>query len=115
MLAESLKGVISQMLCKKIGGGRVPALEVMIGIPSISNLIRESKIFQIPSIMQTGRKYGMALMNDSFLEHVKNKVVEPQEAYAKAIDKAGLLGLFKRNNIDVSWAPSEANNPVSGA
>ncbi len=114
MLAESLKGVISQMLCKKIGGGRVPALEVMIGIPSISNLIRESKIFQIPSIMQTGRKYGMALMNDSFLELVKNKVVEPQEAYLKAIDKSGFLGLLKRNNIDVSWAPSEAGNPVSG-
>lgn len=114
MLAESLKGVISQMLCKKIGGGRVPVLEVMIGIPSISNLIRESKIFQIPSIMQTGRKYGMTLMNDSFLEHVKNKVVEPQEAYAKAVDKAGLLALFKRNNIDVSWAPTESGSAAGG-
>ena len=48
MLAESLKGVISQILCKKIGGGRVPVLEVLIGTPSVSNLIREAKIFQIP-------------------------------------------------------------------
>jgi twitching motility protein PilT len=113
MLAESLKGVISQMLCKKIGGGRVPALEVMIGIPSISNLIREAKIFQIPSIIQTGKKYGMSLMNDSFLDLVKKGIVEPQEAWSKAIDKAGLLGTFKRNNIDVSWAPTESGSSAN--
>src|SRR5688500_8687593 len=107
MLSESLKGVISQMLCKKIGGGRVPVLEVLIGIPSISNLIREAKIFQIPSIMQTGKKYGMCLMNDSFTDLVKKKVVDPQEAYAKAVDKAGLLAMFKKNAIDTSWAPAE--------
>ncbi len=58
-------------------------------IPSVSNLIREAKIFQIPSIMQTGKKYGMCLMNESFADLVKRKVVEPQEAYAKALDKAG--------------------------
>jgi twitching motility protein PilT len=108
MLSESLKGVISQMLCKKIGGGRVPVLEVMIGIPSISNLIREAKIFQIPSIMQTGKKHGMVLMNESFSNLVKNKVVEPQEAYAKAVDKPGLLNFFKKNNVDTSWAPQAA-------
>ena len=68
MLAESLKGVISQLLCKKIGGGRVPVLEVLISTPSVSNLIREGKVFQIPSIMQTGKKYGMIQMNDSFTD-----------------------------------------------
>ena len=108
MLADGLKGVISQMLCKKIGGGRVPAMEVMIGTPSISNLIREAKTFQIPSIMQTGKKLGMCLLNDSFLDLVKRRLVEPQEAYTKAVDKAGLLGLFKRSGVDVSWAPKDA-------
>ncbi|HKC11362.1 MAG TPA: type IV pilus twitching motility protein PilT [Vicinamibacteria bacterium] len=112
MLAESLKGVISQMLCKKIGGGRVPVLEVLIGIPSVSNLIREAKIFQIPSIMQTGKKYGMCLMNESFTDLVKRKIVEPQEAYAKTLDKTGLLSSFRKNAIDTSWAPSE---PATGA
>ena len=107
MLASSLKGVISQMLCKKVGGGRVPALEVMIGIPSISNLIREAKIFQIPSIIQTSKKTGMRLMNDSFLELVKAGTVEPQEAYAKAVDKASLLGMFKGAQIDTSWVVKE--------
>jgi twitching motility protein PilT len=115
MLAESLKGVISQMLCKKIGGGRVPVLEVLIGIPSVANLIREAKIFQIPSSMQTGKKYGMCLMNDSFLDLVKRKVVDPQEAYAKAMDKANLLAQFKKNNIDTSWAPAEPGIPVAAA
>ncbi len=107
MLAESLKAVISQVLCKKIGGGRVPVLEVLIGIPSVSNLIREAKIFQIPSIMQTGKKYGMTMMADSFIDLVKRKVVAPQDAWAKAIDKAGLLAAFKKNGIDTSFAPAE--------
>jgi twitching motility protein PilT len=113
MLAESLKGVISQTLCKKIGGGRVPVLEVLIGIPSVSNLIREAKIFQIPSIMQTGKKYGMCLMNESFADLVKKKVVDPQEAYAKAMDKTGLLNMFKKGGIDTSWAPAEPGAPTA--
>jgi len=107
MLASSLKGVISQMLCKKIGGGRVPALEVMIGIPSIANLIRESKIFQIPSIIQTGKKIGMRLMNDSLVDLVQRKIVEPEEAYAKAVDKTGLLSMFKQRGVNTAWAPAE--------
>lgn len=107
MLAESLKGVISQILCKKIGGGRAPALEVLIVTPSVSNLIRESKVFQIPSAMQTGKKYGMCQMNDSLLDLVKRKVVDPQEAWGKTSDKATLLSMFKKNNIDTSWAPAE--------
>jgi twitching motility protein PilT len=105
MLAESLKGVISQVLCKKIGGGRVPVLEILISTPSVSNLIREAKIFQIPSIMQTGKKYGMCQMADSFLDLVKRKVVEPQEAWSRAVDKAGLISTFKKNGIDTSYAP----------
>src|SRR5436309_8644611 len=103
------------MLCKKIGGGRVPVLEVLIVTPSVSNLIREAKIFQIPSIMQTGKKYGMCLMNESFADLVKRKVVDPQEAYAKAVDKPGLLSMFRKNGVDVSWAPAEPGAPGGGA
>jgi twitching motility protein PilT len=112
MLSESLKGVISQMLCKKIGGGRVPVLEVLIGTPPVANLIREAKIFQIPSIMQTSKKYGMCLMNESFTDLVKRKVVEPQEAYAKAADKTNLLNMFRKNGIDTSWAPADPAAPA---
>ena len=114
MLAESLKGVISQVLCKKIGGGRVPVLEVLIVTPSVSNLIREAKIFQVTSVMQTGKKYGMCLMNESFTDLVKRKIIEPQEAHAKAVDKAGLLAMFKRAGIDTSWAPAEPTHGPPG-
>jgi twitching motility protein PilT len=111
MLADGLKGVISQMLCRKIGGGRIAALEIMVASASISNLIREGKTFQIPSIMQSGKKLGMCLMNDSFLDLVKKNLVKPEDAYAKAVDKAGLLGQFKRNGVDTSWAPKDAPTP----
>jgi twitching motility protein PilT len=101
MLSSSLRGVICQMLCKKIGGGRVAALEVMLAVPAVANLIRESKIFQIPSIMQTGRKIGMCLMNDSLLKLTKDGLVAPEEAMSKSYDKATLTTLFQQNNIAV--------------
>lgn len=102
MLSGSLKGVIAQMLCKKRGGGRVASLEVMFGVPAIANLIREGKIFQIPSIMQTSRNLGMRLMNDSLLELVKGGIVEADEALSKSTDKSTLQTMFRQNNISFS-------------
>jgi twitching motility protein PilT len=103
MLSESLRGVICQMLCKKIGGGRVAAMEVLIVTHSVSNLIRERKTFQIQSVLQTGKNLGMCTMNDSFLELVRQKKVAPEEAYDRAIDKAGLLGMYQKSGINTSW------------
>src|SRR4029079_19173003 len=73
MLSESLKGVISQTLLRKIGGGRVAALEVLIANAAMSNLVREGKTFQIPSMMQTGRGNGNVLLNEALIELVKSK------------------------------------------
>ena len=70
MLSESLRGVIAQNLCRKIGGGRVAALEVLIASGAISNLIREGKTFQIPSMMQVGKGNGMVTLNDALMELV---------------------------------------------
>jgi twitching motility protein PilT len=95
MLSESLKGVISQTLLRRIGGGRIAAMEILIGIPAISNLIREGKTYQIASIMQTGKKYGMVLLNDALLDLVRRKQVEPLEAYHKAVDKSGLASQLR--------------------
>ncbi len=103
MLSESLRGVISQTLCRKIGGGRAAAREVLISIPAISNLIREGKTFQIPSIMQTNRKAGMVTMNDALMELVDTKVVEPKEAYVKAVEKAGFAAALKAKRHDTSF------------
>ena len=115
MLSESLKGVISQVLCKKVGGGRVAAREIMLSTPSISNLIREGKTFQIPSVLQTSRRLGMVTMNDALVELVDSKQVEPQEAYLKATDKVGILNMLKQRGKDVSFADPDDARAAGGA
>jgi twitching motility protein PilT len=105
MLSESLKGVISQTLCKKIGGGRVAAREILLTTPAISNLIREGKTFQIPSIIQTSKKLGMLTLNDALLELVEKKQIEPDEAYMKSVEKAGLLASLKAKGFKVTLTP----------
>jgi twitching motility protein PilT len=101
MLAESLKGVISQVLCKKKEKGRAAAYEILMGNSAVSNLIREGKTNQLKSIMQTGKKEGMLTMNDSLLALVKSGTVDAKEAYVKAVDKTGLKMMFQSNNIKV--------------
>jgi twitching motility protein PilT len=108
MLAESLKGVVAQTLVRRIGGGRVAAREVLLSIPAITNLIREGKTFQIPSIMQTNRKAGMVTLNDALMELVDQKLVEPREAYVKAVEKSGFVAALKAKRHDTSWLGESA-------
>jgi twitching motility protein PilT len=119
MLAESLKGVISQTLCKKIGGGRVAAREILLSMPSVTNLIREGKTYQIPSIMQTSKKLGMVTLNDALIHYVDAGQVEPKEAWMKCVEKQGFVQMLKARNLDVSFAESEdkgaAPAPAAGA
>jgi twitching motility protein PilT len=115
MLSESLKGVIAQTLCKKIGGGRIAALEVLLIDGAIANLIREGKTTQIPSSMQTGKGKGNVTLNDALMTLVKEKKVEPKEAYVKAVDKVGFEGLLKRENLDTSFITPSVNAPAAGA
>ena len=103
MLSDALKGVIAQVLCKKTGGGRVAALEVLLGNQAVSSLIREGKTYQITSIMQTSKKQGMTTMNDSLLALVKEKKVEGKEAWMKATDKTGLMSMFKGAGIPTNF------------
>jgi twitching motility protein PilT len=104
MLASSLKGVIAQTLCKKIGGGRIAAMEVLLVNSAVSNLIREGKIYQIPSVMQTAKGQGMILLNESLLKLVMEKQVAPEEAYRKAIDKPGFAAMLKQKGLSVNAA-----------
>jgi twitching motility protein PilT len=101
MLSESLRGVIAQTLLPKKGGGRIAALEVLIITPAISNLIREGKTFQIASSMQTGKVHGMVMLNDALLDLVKKGLVEPRDAYIKAVDKSGFESLLKREGLKI--------------
>jgi len=88
MLAESLKGVIAQVLLRtKDGKGRRAAWEIMVGTSAIGNLVRENKVHQIPSIIQTGKKDGMQLLDQHILEYLMSGVITPEEAYMKSNNK----------------------------
>jgi twitching motility protein PilT len=83
MLSESLEAVISQKLLKKKGGGRIAAHEILVGIPAVRNLIREAKLHQIPSAMQTGQSHGMQTMDAAVAELTKKGVLERPAAMLK--------------------------------
>ncbi|MCP4129174.1 MAG: type IV pilus twitching motility protein PilT [Gammaproteobacteria bacterium] len=87
MLSESLRAVISQTLMKKIGGGRTAAWEIMIGTPAIRNLIREDKVAQMYSAIQTGQAVGMHTLDQHLQEIVKKGMVSRLDARAKAMNK----------------------------
>lgn len=104
-LADGLRAVVAQNLFKRTDQrGRVAALEIMIAIPAIRNLIRESKTFQIPSAMQTGKKYGMQTLDDAIMAHLEAKRISTDDAYAKANDKARFLPYLKNPPADFTEA-----------
>jgi twitching motility protein PilT len=93
MLSESLKAVISQTLCKTMDGtGRVAAHEIMVGTPAIRNLIREAKVAQMYSAIQTGQQFGMQTLDQNLQDLVKRKVISPGEARSKAANKDNFPG-----------------------
>jgi twitching motility protein PilT len=87
MLSESLRAVISQTLLKRVGGGRVAAHEIMIGTPAIRNLIRENKVAQMYSAIQTGQSHGMQTLDQNLQELVRRGVISKQDARARAQNK----------------------------
>ena len=87
MLSESLKGVISQTLLKKNGGGRVAAHEIMVGTPAIRNLIREDKIAQMYSSIQTGHGMGMQTLDQCLLDLLSKGLISKADARSKALNK----------------------------
>lgn len=96
-LSESLKGVIAQNLFKRIDKkGRCCALEILIVNAATSNLIRESKTFQLTSVIQTGKKYGMVSLDDAILDLLQKGWIAAEEAYDKAIDKTKFVQFLKR-------------------
>jgi twitching motility protein PilT len=115
MLSESLRGVISQTLCKKVGGGRVAAREILLSIPSVANLIREGKTFQIPSVIQTSKKLGMVTLNDALIDLVDAEQVEAKEAYMKANDKMGFAHMLRQRGQEVTFLDPTAEPAAPAA
>ena len=102
MFAESIQAIVTQTLCKKIGGGRVPALEILMGTTAVRNLIREGKIHQIPSVMQTSQGAGMQTLE----MHLRELVEKGQITRETAIEKTGNYDMFKEQDAAVASTPN---------
>jgi twitching motility protein PilT len=95
-LSESLKGVVAQNLFKRVDiKGRVAALEILVVTTAIANLIREAKTFQIPGMLQVGKKHGMQTLDDAIMELLNKKMIDSDDAYAQCIDKNKFRGFLK--------------------
>ncbi|MFQ5561884.1 MAG: type IV pilus twitching motility protein PilT [Nitrospinota bacterium] len=95
-LSEALKGVVAQNLFRRIDKkGRVAALEILAVTPAVSNMIREEKTYQIPSAIQTGKKYGMQSLDDAILDHLENGRITAESAYDKSLDKKRFVQFLK--------------------
>jgi twitching motility protein PilT len=100
-LADGLRAVVSQTLFKRRDRkGRVAALEIMIANPAVRNLIREGKTYQVPSMIQTGKKYGMQSLDDSIMELLMKKIISPDDAYTRCVDKGKFLPFLKHPPTD---------------
>ena len=104
-LSDGIRAIIAQVLFKRIDKkGRCPALEIMIGTPAVRNLIRESKTHQLSSMIQTGKKYGMQLLDDAIMDLYNRGWISADEAYMKANDKAKFRPLLKNPPTDFTDA-----------
>ncbi|MCF8082210.1 MAG: type IV pilus twitching motility protein PilT [Deltaproteobacteria bacterium] len=100
-LSDGLRAVVAQNLFKRIDKkGRVAALEIMIATPAVRNLIREGKTFQIPSMIQTGRKFGMQTLDDAIMTLLNKRIISPEAAYAKCNDKDKFRPYLKQPPAD---------------
>ncbi|CAB5094349.1 Twitching motility protein PilT [Olavius algarvensis associated proteobacterium Delta 3] len=104
-LADGVRAILAQTLFKRIDiKGRCAALEILIATPAVRNLIRENKTYQIPSMIQTGKKYGMQLLDDAIMDLVEKGYINPDDAYAKANEKARFRPLLKHPPTDFTEA-----------
>ena len=104
-LSDGLRAVVAQVLFKRADiKGRCAAMEILIATPAVRNLIREAKTHQIPSMIQTGKKYGMALLDDAIMELLNKGWIDPDEAYLKSNDKGRFRSFLKNPPADFTDA-----------
>ena len=104
-LSDGLRAVVAQVLFKRIDiKGRVAALEILIANSAVRNLIRESKTHQIPSMIQTGKRYGMQLLDDAIMDLYHKGMISADDAYLKANDKSAFRPLLKTPPTDFTEA-----------
>lgn len=102
-LSDSLRAIVAQNLFKRVDRpGRVAALEILIAIPAVRNLIRENKIFQINSVIETGKKYGMQNFDDATLKLLNAGLIDAEQAYNKAVTKSKFTQFLKTPPLDIT-------------
>ncbi len=114
MLGDALKGVVAQTLCRKIGGGRIAAFEVLLVNVPVANHIREAKTFMIPTVMQTSRGLGMQTFSDDLTRLVLKGKITPEEAYIKAIDKEDIRVTMQNAGIPMDFLHAAADQERAG-
>jgi twitching motility protein PilT len=102
-LAESLRGIVAQVLLRKPGGGRIAAREVLLNTSAVANVIAEGKTSQLPMAIDSGRKHGMVALNDALVAFVQGGVVDAREAFRRTADQQGFLAQLRRQGIDTSF------------
>lgn len=107
-VAETLRGVVAQVLLRKSGGGRVAARELLLGSPAVASIIAEGRFTQLPLAMESGRRQGMVPLTDALVGFVRSGAVDVREAWRRASDRAALLKQLKREGIDTSFVERRA-------
>jgi twitching motility protein PilT len=101
MLADGIRGVVAQTLFKRIDiPGRICCAEILIATHAVRALIRENKTFQLPTAIQTGKKYGMQTLDDAIMAHLKAHRISPDDAYLKCEDKEKFRPFLKKPPAD---------------
>ncbi|MBU1696822.1 MAG: type IV pili twitching motility protein PilT, partial [Proteobacteria bacterium] len=104
-LSDGLRAIVAQTLFKRMDKkGRCAAMEILVATPAVRNLIREGKTHQIPSMIQTGKKYGMQLLDDAIMQLYRKGWISPDEAYSKANNKSLFRPFLKNPPIDFTEA-----------
>ena len=88
--------------CCKSAGGRIAARELLLGTPSVSSLIAEGKLVQLPLALDSGRKHGMVPLTDALVAFIQSGVIDVREAWRKSSNRSGLLKQLRREGIDTS-------------
>jgi pilus retraction protein PilT len=107
LLANTLTGVVAQTLCKRMDGGRVAAAEILLATSGVRANIRDQKTHQLPTAIQTGYSVGMRSFTDSLYQLVQDGIIEPREAYLKAVDKLSLEQKFTAAGIRLDKSVTE--------
>jgi len=104
-LADGIRAVVAQVLFKRVDiKGRCAAQEILIATPAVRNLVRENKTYQINSAIQTGKKYGMVLLDDAIMELLEKRKIAPDDAYMKSNDKARFRPFLRNPPTDFTDA-----------